>query len=142
MSTSPEGVRHSACSPRKPASSDWFGLQISTYGNAFVQFSSSSGVQRSGTGSQMKMGFSIPGCKVLRFRRIASIRFMHRVGEQIRWNDFENRSGYVSECSSRRSFGVVYLKARFWFVSYPFHPLVVNLLLSTRTRQEVSHDSI
>ena len=45
-------------------------------------------------------------------------------------------------CSSSRSLGVVYLNARIWLESYPFHPRVVRLDGSERIRQDVSQDSI
>jgi hypothetical protein len=48
----------------------------------------------------------------------------------------------VRACSSRRSLGVVYLKARVWLVSYPFHPRVVSRDGSERIRQDVPQDSI
>ena len=38
---------------------------------------------------------------------------MQRVGEQIRWKDFANRSSGVRAFSSRAQFWVVYLKAEF-----------------------------
>jgi len=83
------------------------------YGNALVQFKSSVGVQRSGTGSQMKRGLGHPGLRAFRRRRTAVTRSMQRVAEHIRWKDLENKRVGVRACSSRRSLGVVYLKARF-----------------------------
>lgn len=125
-----------------PASSAWFGEQISTYGKAFVQFRSSVGVHKSGTGSQMNSGFSAYGFAALRFLRIPVTRSIQRVGEQTMWKDFENRRVGVRAFSSRRSFGVVYLKARFWFESYPFQPRVVRREGSVRIRTEVSQVEI
>ncbi len=87
---------------------------MSIYGKALVQFKSSVGVQRSGTGSQTKRGLGQPGLRVFRRRRMEVTRSIQRVGEQFRWKDFENRRDGVRACSSRRSLGVVYLKARFW----------------------------
>lgn len=69
-------------------------------------------MQRSGTGSQMKRGLGHPGFRVFRRRRMDVTRSMQRVGEQFRWKDLENRRDGVRACSSRRSLGVVYLKAR------------------------------
>lgn len=77
-----------------------------------MQFRSSEGVQRSGTGSQMKRGLGHPGFKIFRRRRMEVTRSIQRVGEQFKWNDFENRREGVRACSSRRSLGVVYLNAR------------------------------
>lgn len=91
-----------------------------------MQFNSSVGRHRSGTGSQMKRGFSMVLFRALRARRMAVTRSMHRVGEQIRWKDFERRREGVKESVVRRSLGVVYLKARFWDVSYPFQPRVLT----------------
>jgi hypothetical protein len=84
VSTSPFLSIQSVWSPRKPASSALLGLQISIYGNAFVQFRSSSGMQRSGTGSQMKTGFSANGCSAFLFLKMEVTRLIHRVGEHIR----------------------------------------------------------
>lgn len=104
-------------SPMNPASSLALGEQISTYGKALVQFSSSVGRQRSGTGSHMKSGFGAEGLMALRFRRIPVTREMQRTGEQTMWKDLENRRGGVRLFSSMRSLGVVYLNARFWRLS-------------------------
>lgn len=79
-----------------------------------MQFKSSVGRQRSGTGSQINRGFSISLFRALRARRIAVTRSMQRVGEQIRWKDFERRREGVRASVVSRSLGVVYLKARFW----------------------------
>ena len=49
-----------------------------------MQFRSSEGVQRSGTGSQMKSGLGHPGFTILRRRRMEVTRSMQRVGEQFR----------------------------------------------------------
>lgn len=49
-----------------------------------MQFRSSLGVQRSGTGSQMKRGFGHLGFRALRRRRMEVTRSMQRVGEQFR----------------------------------------------------------
>ena len=68
----------------KPASSVWFGLQMSTYGNAFVQLRSSVGRQRPGTGSQINRGFEARGFMNLRRLRMEVTRSMQRVGEQIK----------------------------------------------------------
>jgi len=48
----------------------------------------------------------------------------------------------VRACSSRRSLGVVYLKARCWLESYPFQPRVVSRDGSERIRHDVFQDSI
>jgi hypothetical protein len=90
---------------------------MSMYGSAFVQLSSSVGRHKSGTGSQMKRGFETWGLMAFRRRRMEVTREMQRVGEQIRWKDFENRSWSVRAFSSSRSLGAVYLKARFWLES-------------------------
>lgn len=76
----------------KPASSLALGEQISTYGNAFVQFSNSVGRQRSGTGSQMKRGFGADGFMDFRARRMDVTSVMQRLGLHTIWKDFENRS--------------------------------------------------
>ena len=78
-----------------------------------MQFSSSVGVQRSGTGSQMKSGFSARGFTAFLLRNIPVTRSMQRVGEQTMWNDFENTRAGFRAFSSSRSLGVVYLKPRF-----------------------------
>ena len=72
------------------------------------------GRHRSGTGSQMKRGFSMSLLRALRERRMAVTSSMQRVGEQIKWKDLERRRVGVRESVVRRSLGVVYLKARFW----------------------------
>lgn len=46
-----------------------------------MQFRSSSGVQRSGTGSQMKSGLEADGFMLFRRRRMPVTRDMQRVGE-------------------------------------------------------------
>jgi len=82
-----------------------------------VQLRSSEGRQRSGTGSHMNKGFSAIGLIFFRRRRMEVTRSMQRVGLHIRWKDLENRRVGVRAFSSRRSFGVRYLNARFWFES-------------------------
>jgi len=111
LSTEPDGSM--ALLPRKPPSSWWFGLHIVTWASACVKFMSSSGVQRSGTGSQTIIGFAASLFIRLRavFKEVQ--RDTHRAGLQTMWNDFD-----ISRCSGRdsvsmRSLGVVYLKARF-----------------------------
>lgn len=99
-------------SPIKESSSAWLGEHISTYGNALVVFSSSSGLQRSGTGSHIIMGFGAVGLSLFRARRIEVVRFMQRAGEQMMWKDLENRRSSVRWECSRRSLGVVYLNSR------------------------------
>ncbi len=79
-----------------------------------MQFKSSVGRQRSGTGSHMNRGFSTFGFKAFRARRMVVTRSMQRVGLQRRWKDLANRRVVGRESVVRRSFGVVYLKARFW----------------------------
>lgn len=91
-----------------------------------MRFRSSFGRQRSGTGSQMKMGFSAWWLRDLRARRMVVTRLMQRVGEQIRWKDLESRRARGREVASRRSFGVTYLKERFSFSSKEFQPRVVS----------------
>jgi hypothetical protein len=51
------------------------------------------------------------------YLRMEVTRSMQRVGEQTIWKDFANSSVGVSESASRRSLGVVYLKARIWLAS-------------------------
>lgn len=70
-------------------------------------------MQRSGTGSHTKSGFSARGSMVLRLRRIEVIRLMQRFGLHIKWKLLEKRREGGSARSSRRSLGVLYLKARF-----------------------------
>lgn len=77
----------------------------------------SAGVHRSGTGSQIKIGFSRSGCSSFRFWLMVVTRLMHLNGEQIKWNDFDSRRVSVRESASRRSFGVVYRKPLVWFSS-------------------------
>jgi len=112
---------------------------IVTCARAWVKFMSSSGVQRSGTGSQTITGF---GASRFIFRRAEFKevqRDIHRAGEQTIWKDFDIRRYSGSESVSRRSFGVAYLKARFWFSSYPFQPLVVSRFGSFLNVHEVCH---
>ena len=102
-----------------------------------MQFKSSEGVQRSGTGSHMKSGFGVSGrCRFLR-RRMAVMRLVARVGEHTRWKDLEKSRAGGSDLSLSRSLGVVYLKARTSCSSYPFHPRVVRRDGSLRMRQDV-----
>lgn len=74
-------------------------------------------MQRSGTGSQMKRGLGGgEGRRVRRRERMLVTRLMQRWGEQMRWNDLDaSRAGESRRSlASRRSFGVVYLKERYW----------------------------
>jgi hypothetical protein len=123
-----------------PASSAWFGEQISIYGNALVQFSSSSGVQRSGTGSHMNSGFSALGFTCFLRRRIVVTRLIQRVGEQIIWKDLEKRRVGVRSSASRRSLGVVYRKERTSEAEKEFQPRVVRRLGSVRKWEVVCQD--
>jgi hypothetical protein len=102
-------------SPMKPASSLWLGLQISTRGRVFVQLSSSSGVHRSGTGSQMKMGFEYVSGSAAALRRLVIwvTSSWQRSGEQMRWNERDCRRQGVRSSAVRRFLGVRYLKERF-----------------------------
>jgi hypothetical protein len=49
-----------------------------------VVFKSSEGMQRSGTGSQMKIGFGANGLIRFLFRRTELVRAIHLAGEHIR----------------------------------------------------------
>jgi hypothetical protein len=100
-------------SPRREASSAALGEQMSTYGKALVKLSNSEGVQRSGTGSHMKIGFGWPGLSRFRDRRMVVTSSMHRFGEHNKWKDLEKSKVRSRSSAVRRRFGVVYLKARF-----------------------------
>jgi len=99
-------------------------------------------MQRSGTGSQTNIGRGSPSGFLL--MRIVLTRSMQRSGLQIRWKHFDARSSGEDAIASasRRSLGVVYLKARFSEASYPFQPRVVRRVSSVRAKQKVCQDSI
>jgi hypothetical protein len=74
-------------------------------------------MHRSGTGSHTKSGFSTRGSMALRLRRMEVISLIQRFGLHIKWKLFEKRKAGGRASSSRRSLGVLYLKARFSVLS-------------------------
>lgn len=71
-------------------------------------------MQRSGTGSQMNIGFvyRLGGQSVFLLVVMSVTNSLHREGEHMRWKDLESNNVGVRSLAVKRFLGVVYLNAR------------------------------